>query len=349
MAGGTLRIAMIGHEFTRTGAAFAFYRLARHWQTQGHHVTVFRSGTADGPIRDLYAADGFTIESQLDVRRFDLVVGNTICAAPIIERAATYAPAIWWIHESEVGTGLVMQHPAWLAAFQKADATVFCTPAQRDLYRTFTQGAPPGALRVISPDVAFDPAAVNPKRAAPKQRPLRVVQVGSIEQRKRPGDLVLGVQASGADYECVLIGDYFSIRPEARALIDANPERFRLIPGIDLAATLDWIASADVFCLASASETQPISVFEAALLERPLLLTDLPCYEGLFRHGRNCVMVPVGDIELMAASLAMLAANPNLRTRLGAAAQLAAQPFASDRTHGDFDRLIADVMRRRRR
>ncbi len=344
-----MRIAMVGHEFSRTGAALAFFRLARHWKASGHEISVFRSGQIDGPIRDLYVADGFNIETRLEISRFDLVVGNTICAAPIIEHTVAHRPAIWWIHESEVGTGLVMRNPGWLSAFEKADATVFCTPAQRDLFRSFTSSAPPGALRVISPDVAVDLGTVDPTRALPKRRLLRVVQVGSIEQRKRPGDLVMATHASGADYECVLIGDYFAIRPEARQLVDADPDRFRVIPGLDLAATLDWVASADVFCLASMSETQPLSVYEAALLERPLLLTDLACYEGVFRHGRDCVMVPVGDIEMMAASLAMLGASPNLRARLGTAARFAALPLTSDRTHADFDRLVDDVMRRRRR
>ena len=344
-----LRIAMVSHEFTITGTSVAFHRLARHLRGQGHDLTIVPLIGNDGPMKERYLADGFRIEPRLVLADFDLVVGTTICAAPVAARIGMHLPMIWLINEAEVGLNLVLKNQDWIAGFHQAAAIVYNMASQRDVYRSFTYALPQDKLHVMPYGVDIDRETVDPRRVPARKRPLRVVQLGTIETRKRPGDLLLAVQACAADYECAVIGKFFGMRPEAQALADSDPERYRLLSGLGDQEAMDWVASADVFCLASSSETQGLAVYEAALLERPLLLTDLPCYEGVFRHGRNCVMVPVGDIEMMAASLAMLAASPNLRTRLGAAARLAVLPYANDRFHTEFDRLIADVMRRRRR
>ncbi len=340
---------MVSHEFTITGTSVAFHRLSRHLRSQGHALTIVPLVGTDGPMKERYIADGLPIEPRLVTTDYDLVIGTTICAAPLAAHIGAHLPMIWLINEAEVGLSLVLKNPAWIAGFHRAAAIVYNMVSQRDVYRSFTYALPQDKLHVMPYGVDIDRETIDPRRVPARQCALRVVQLGTIETRKRPGDLVLAVQACPADYECAVIGKFFGIRPEAQALTEAQPERYRLLCGLGDQAAMDWVASADVFCLASASETQGLAVYEAALLERPLLLTDLPCYEGVFRHGRNCVMVPVGDIEMMAASLAMLAASPNLRTRLGAAARLAALPYSNDRFHADFDRLIADVMRRRRR
>jgi glycosyltransferase involved in cell wall biosynthesis len=344
-----LRIAMVSHEFTITGTSVAFHRLSRHLRSQGHALTIVPLIANDGPMKERYLADGFSINPRLAAGEFDLVVGTTICAAPVAARVGPHLPMIWLINEAEVGLNLVLKNPDWIAGFHHASAIVYNMASQRDVYRSFTYALPQDKLNVMPYGVDIDRETIDPGRVAAKQRALRVVQLGTIETRKRPGDLLLAVQACPADYECAVVGKFYGIRPEAQALAEADPERYRLLSGIGDQAAMDWVASADVFCLASASETQGLAVYEAALLERPLLLTDLPCYEGVFRHGRNCVMVPVGDIEMMAASLAMLASSASLRARLGAAARQAALPYGNDRFHADFDRLIADVMRRRLR
>jgi glycosyltransferase involved in cell wall biosynthesis len=343
------RIAMVSHEFTITGTSVAFHRLSRHLRAQGHALTIVPLIGTDGPMKERYLADGFVIDTRLAAADFDLVVGTTICAAPIAARIGPHLPMIWLINEAEVGLTLLLKNPDWVAGFQHASAIVFNMASQRDVYRSFTYALPQDRLHVMPYGVDIDRGMVKPGRVAAKQHALRAVQLGTIESRKRPGDLLLAVHACPADYECALVGKFYGIRPEAQTLADAEPQRYRILSGLEDQEAMDWVASADVFCLASASETQGLAVYEAALLERPLLLTDLPCYEGVFRHGRNCLMMPVGDIEMMAASLAILALSPNLRTRLGAAARLAALPYANDRFHSDFDRLIADVMRRRRR
>jgi glycosyltransferase involved in cell wall biosynthesis len=105
-----------------------------------------------------------------------------------------------------------------------------------------------------------------------------------------------------------------------------------------------WVKSADIFCLPSSSETQGIAVYEAALLAKALVLSDLPCYRGVFVHGREALLFPVGDVDLLAATLEALATRPSLRTRLGSAAARTAAPYTERRFFSAFAPLISLVV-----
>jgi glycosyltransferase involved in cell wall biosynthesis len=98
--------------------------------------------------------------------------------------------------------------------------------------------------------------------------------------------------------------------------------------------------TADVFSLPSESEVLPLATIEAAMLEKAILLSDLSVYGGLWRHGHNCLLHPVGAVGLIAESIAMLAVNPGLRARLGAAARRTASVFTEAAFFAHFDALL---------
>ena len=79
------------------------------------------------------------------------------------------------------------------------------------------------------------------------------------------------------------------------------------------------------------------------MLRRPMVLSDLPVDGGIWRHGRNCLMYPVGAIGLLAQSIAVLAENPELRGRLGGAARATASPYTEAAFFARFDALLATL------
>jgi hypothetical protein len=87
----------------------------------------------------------------------------------------------------------------------------------------------------------------------------------------------------------------------------------------------------------------PLTTLEAAMIERPMVLSDLPVYEGIWRHGRNCLLFPVGAIGMLAQSIAMLAGNAELRARLGAAARHTAIPYTESAFFLRFDALLESL------
>jgi glycosyltransferase involved in cell wall biosynthesis len=77
-------------------------------------------------------------------------------------------------------------------------------------------------------------------------------------------------------------------------------------------------ADADVFALLSRHEPWGVVVNEAAASALPLVLSDaVGAARDLLRDGENGFLVPAGDSEAAAEALRKLAADPDLRRRMG--------------------------------
>lgn len=81
-------------------------------------------------------------------------------------------------------------------------------------------------------------------------------------------------------------------------------------------------ANADIAVLpAITREGLPRAVLEAAASARPLIVTDVPGCRHFVRHGIDGLIVPPSDPVALADALARLAADPQLRTRMGRSAR----------------------------
>ncbi len=338
-----MRILMLNHEFTITGASTVFLRMAKHFQAQGHDVTLFPANPEDGPIKDRYEALGIPVVTSAVPREYDVAIANTICTARMVMQIAPAVRTIWFIHETEIGLNIILKTPEFANAFQAASAVVYQTEFQAEVYRSFTYQLDPAKFHIIANGIDILPEAIDRTRVAPKRAALRVVQVGTVEPRKRPGDLIRAVAMSGLDIECVICGKFIVIDQEAQDIISKEPEKYIMNGETPEPETLGWVASADIFCLASGSESQPVSVFEAGLLARPLLLSNLPGYRDVFTHGRNCLMFPPGHVELLSLTLQMYAASAKLRAEMGRAAQATARNYSNAKFLMKFDAVIAGV------
>jgi ribosomal protein S18 acetylase RimI-like enzyme len=77
----------------------------------------------------------------------------------------------------------------------------------------------------------------------------------------------------------------------------------------------------DVFVLASWREGMPRSAIEAAAMGRAMVLTDIRGCREVARHDREALLVRPRDPDALAGAISRLAADPDLRDRLGAAAR----------------------------
>ncbi len=89
----------------------------------------------------------------------------------------------------------------------------------------------------------------------------------------------------------------------------------------------------------------PMSLMEAAACGRPLIATDVPGCREIARPGRNGLLVPPDDPQALADAIGRLAADADLRCRLGAAGRRLIEAEFSSRRIGDdivvlYDRLI---------
>ena len=211
---------------------------------------------------------------------------------------------------------------AWLDGqlVRRADVIVADTEANAD----WIQAAFPRARgRVIVVSVGAEPERFA---ACPQpDPPVRAVFVGKLAPLHG-----LGVVLEAARYPGVppvrIIGD-----GQLREWLDGElarnrPPGLEHIPWVPYECLGDELAGAHI-CLgifggsAKASRVIPNKVWQAMAVGRPIVTADTPGAREVLRDGRDAVLVPVGDAGALAAALARLSQDPELRVQLGARAR----------------------------
>jgi glycosyltransferase involved in cell wall biosynthesis len=150
-------------------------------------------------------------------------------------------------------------------------------------------------------------------------------------------------RAAGAPLRLVVLGDG-ELRPQL--------ERLARDLGIGAAVTfagyhqdvLPHLGAADLAVLSSANEGTPVALIEAAAAGRPLVATRVGGVPDVVAPGTGR-LVESGDEEGMAAALAELAADRELRLELGARARAHVRAtYVADRLLSDIDRLYRQLL-----
>ncbi len=107
----------------------------------------------------------------------------------------------------------------------------------------------------------------------------------------------------------------------------------RLLPGFD------------VSCLSSVHEGVPITAIESMAAGVPVVATDCGALRDMVTDGEEGFLVPVGDAATLADRIATLAANPQLRVRLGARGRYRAErDYRIEQTAKGFERLLTSLV-----
>jgi glycosyltransferase involved in cell wall biosynthesis len=180
-----------------------------------------------------------------------------------------------------------------------------------------------------------------PRSEAPAAPPLKVAVVARMIRPKgivESVDAVQRARAAGALIELHLFGD--PDPDNRRAIPQTTLAQWSKEPGIawhgheaDMAGV--W-REHHVAMLLSYREGLPRSLVEAAATGRPIVATDVAGCREVVRDGQEGILVPLDDIDAAARALTTLAADPDLRYRLGAA--------ANARFH---ERFTADAVRQK--
>jgi glycosyltransferase involved in cell wall biosynthesis len=204
---------------------------------------------------------------------------------------------------------------AWLAADNDDDAAEMVAarivPAER---------------AVVLPGPGIDPARY-PQLPEPQNAVPRIAYVGRM-LRSKGLDVIIGahrlLRSRGIAAELALCGD---AEPPGRDAIPLEAlERWSRRPGVT------WFGyAADVVGVwrganigvvpALGGEGMPRAMLEAAACGRPLVVSDIPGCRQFVRPGVEGLVVPPGNAGALAAALARLLADRELRRQAGAAAR----------------------------
>jgi glycosyltransferase involved in cell wall biosynthesis len=143
-----------------------------------------------------------------------------------------------------------------------------------------------------------------------------LLSVGRLSTEKRIGvllDAYALVTRERRDVRLVVAGD----GPARRELELTAPAGTRFVGEITGEALATLYASADVFCFPSTTDTFGQVLLEAGASGLPVIAADVGGAGELVVPGRTGLLVPADESRPLAAVLAELAADPELRTQLG--------------------------------
>jgi glycosyltransferase involved in cell wall biosynthesis len=174
--------------------------------------------------------------------------------------------------------------------------------------------------------------------------------IGRMTAVKRT-DIVLRsfsrLKDEGVDAVLCMVGD----GPDRRSVEDLAGElgvmRDSLFPGYQEDVG-PFFAAFDVFVLPSGNEGTPVTAIEALASGCPVVATRVGGVPDVVTDGEDGFLVEPGDVEELAARLAQLANDPDLRGRMGAAGRERMRSrYAVDRLIDDIDRLYRDLLERK--
>lgn len=335
-----MRIVLVTHETTRSGAPRIALLVAGVLTRDGHRVQVVArspgpllgefegtTNTSLEPFRRLRAALWRTFPRQAAVidtglaaltllkARADLVYVNSTSAGVYVRAAAWLRrPAVLHAHESGK-TAEAFLPRAGIVHDQSRATVVACSPSVRAELAPLL-GCPEDEILLV-PSVP-DTVGVARRAAEPPDRPYRADELvvgccGRVERRKGT-DLWLAVaervlaQTQGRRVRFVWVGDTDRGVPATA------------VQGIDFTGSTQnpypHLRRFDVATLPSRDDPFPLVVLEAMLLATPVVAFAV----GGVPHqlGDTGVLVKAGDVDGMAAAVLRLLNDQEERARLGA-------------------------------
>jgi GT2 family glycosyltransferase/glycosyltransferase involved in cell wall biosynthesis len=342
-----LRILLVTHDLSRTGAPMLAAHLTHYLHNLGHDVTVV--SPKPGPMREEFETRGARVvvcpgilmtPYVLDelVSSQDVVLANTILSwRVVVSTRAAGRPCLWIIHESNFGYEYARAHRSIAQAFASATRVIFPSLETEGRYRQYNAG------RQMVIHYGIEPVTARAKAFEKEPGKLYVMLVGSIEPRKGQDVLVAALRRLPPrvlrSIEVIVLGGALDYEFDRRVRAAAAPLGcVRFLAPASYAQMIDLMATADVLVCASRDDPSPLVVFEAMGLGRAVLSTRVGAVPELILDGESGLLVDKGDSAAMAAALVRLHDDKALVERLGARAR---ERFEE---HLTLERYGADIL-----
>jgi len=351
-----MRILAVTHSLGMNGAARCLCELLVSLKAGGAEVDVVYVGAEPGA--DHLRGHGVRVLANAATTGYDVGLVGTMIDHNRVAELAGSMPVVFWVLEGRAMLDLALHiAPQWKSAFELSTRVVFQTRWQPDrLFASFLQGVAPHRVVAVAPYLMAPPA--GPQRPAggrpDAQGRQTVLHLGSVYPRKRPADIVQALlRAAVPGARALLAGSLAHVgdnEPSMLQAIQAHPDLFTLAGEVSEPEKIRLLNEASVFCSAASDETFCMAAMEAAAHGVPLALSDLPCYEGIWRHGVNALLAPVGELDVLAWNLRALLHDAALAARLGDAARRTSARFTRaaflDRMTAVLQDAVADPLQR---
>jgi glycosyltransferase involved in cell wall biosynthesis len=245
--------------------------------------------------------------------------------ASVARYSARMRGVVWGVsaHARDIWTS-----PDWEKAEKLADAAfaVTCTGTGAAHLRALAPD--PGRVDLVYHGLDLGRFPAPPQRAA-RERPVRLLSVGRLVEKKGYDDLLaaLATLPETLDWRFTHIGGgELGPRLKAEAARLGLAERIDWHGAQDQTAVIAAMRAADIFVLPSRIAADgdrdglPNVLMEAASQQLPIVSTAVSAIPEFLPDPAYGLLVPPGDRQALAAAIARLAADPDLRASLAAKA-----------------------------
>ena len=304
---------LIAHETGAFCVDSVYHSLDRH---------VAASLDQQGSVSAVYAyedgaATSFSRAKQLNLQCFyDLPIGYWRAArrllAPERERWPEWLPTLTGMQDSEAK--LRRKDEELRLADRIIVASQFTAATLQDF---------PGPLAPVQVIPYGFPAVGEARQyaVARGQRPLKLLFVGGLSQRKGIADLFAAVAALLPHVELTVVGHKATNDCPA---LDAALARHRWIPSLPHAQVLQLMREHDVLVFPSLFEGFGLVITEAMSQGTPVITTDRTAGPDLIAHGHNGWLIEAGSTPALQTALEDLLQRPAAIAQAGQAARDAA-------------------------
>jgi glycosyltransferase involved in cell wall biosynthesis/GT2 family glycosyltransferase len=322
---------------------------------------VSTAGIFDAADETALAAAAARVAQEIERFAPDAVVANTLLGYfGLLASARLQVPYLWIVHESEPDFAHLASHGELHAGtghrlMRQAYCNVFVSKHTKAVYaRHLEQG---NATVIYNPADTQVPTGERARAARTRVRAelgiaddaLVFLMPGVVCERKAQIDLLDAMAELRSERlrQChlVILGDRpgrYSERlhTAAEALPAAVRRRVHILPEVPDAGP--HFAAADALAFTSRMESLPLAVMEAMAAGLAIVTTPVFGIKEQVRDGESALFFEPGDTAALSRAMDRVAADPELRARLGRNARLALRRFPG---RADLQRAYATLVR----
>jgi glycosyltransferase involved in cell wall biosynthesis len=172
------------------------------------------------------------------------------------------------------------------------------------------------------------------------------VYLGGFANPVKGGEVLLEALAlpEAAELRVMLAGP--GELPEAGRQLVAGRQALEWRGWLDASQKDDVLRAAEIFILASTSEGLPIALLEAMSYGLAIVATKVGGVPDVVKSETEALLVPPGDAATLAAALARVANDPDMRARMGDAARESAGRLSPEEVANRLDALYRRLLYR---
>ena len=203
--------------------------------------------------------------------------------------------------------------------------------------RTLENVVPAERIRVVN--YGAPPIRRKKEDSFDRTRPLRVLFVGALTQRKGIGYLLEAIDMLGSQVELTIVGGRFL--PNSR--VDEACNRWRWFETLPHSRVLDLMQEADVLVLPSLAEGCALVVPEALACGLPVVVTPNTGSLEFVVDGREGYVVPIRSAEAIADRLSRLHCDRELLAEMSHRAHATAAKKSWDNYRNEWADAVRSV------